>query len=208
MSIPTFTTGYPPDGSSLGQTKATIRNNLDGTFLTLAVDHINNNGSPGAKPAGYHKVIHSVPQASNPAPVAGYGQLFCKTVNSFTNDQALFWETGAGIVQQLTTNITPTANTNGYTFLPGGLILQWGFRSVTSGAWPSNTNTALNFTAQVPANVNFQSNCFAVWTTNSGTGTSQGQVEIASKSTTGFVWRFTGSSSATENGFFWWAIGN
>ena len=44
MSIPTYTQGYPPDGSSLGQTKSVIRNNLDGTFLTLAVDHVDNNG--------------------------------------------------------------------------------------------------------------------------------------------------------------------
>lgn len=126
MSIPTFTPGYPPDGSSLGQTKSTIRDNLDGTFLTVAVDHINNNGQPGSNPAGYHKVTHMVPQAGNPSAVVGYGQLYSRTVNSFTNDQALFWETGGGLIQQLTTNITPLYSGNGYTFLPGGFIIQWG----------------------------------------------------------------------------------
>ena len=52
MSIPAFTPGYPPDGSSLGETKSVIRNNLDGTFLTLGVDHINNNGQPGSESSG------------------------------------------------------------------------------------------------------------------------------------------------------------
>lgn len=126
MSIPTFTPGYPPDGSSLGQTKVVMRNNSDGTFQTLAVDHINNNGQPGGRPAGYHKVIHMVPQAGNPAAIPGYGQLFGKTVNSFTNDEALFYETGNGLVQQLTVNLTPLATTTGYTFIPGGIIVQWG----------------------------------------------------------------------------------
>lgn len=143
MPIPTYTEGYPPDGSTLGETKSTIRNNLDGTFQTLAVDHINNNGDPGAKPAGYHNVIHVVPQGSNPGAVAGYGQLFSKTVNSYTNDQALFWETGAGLVQQLTVNLTPSTATNGYTFLPGGFIMQWGTNTQAN-------NTFVNFPITFP----------------------------------------------------------
>jgi hypothetical protein len=75
MAIPTYTPGYPPDGSSLGQTKSTIRNNLDGTFETLAVDHVNNNGVPGSNPAGYHTIIHQVPQ-TNVDDCAGYNQIF------------------------------------------------------------------------------------------------------------------------------------
>src|SRR6202000_935722 len=150
MSIPSYTQGYPPDGSSLGQTKSTIRNNLDGTFLTLAVDHIDNNGDPGTNPAGYHKVVHMVPQAGNPAPISGYGQLFTKTVNSFTSDEALFWETGNGIVQQLTTNINPSATTNGRSFLPGGIIMQWG--AVNS---PGSSGT-------VAFNATFPSSCFNI----------------------------------------------
>lgn len=132
MPIPTYTPGYPPDGSSLGQTKATIRNNLDGTFETLAVDHINNNGQPGSQPAGYHSVIHAVPQGGDPAAVTGYGQLYSKTINSVVTDQALFWETGGGIIQQLTVNLTPSASNNGQTFLPGGLIMKFGTASGSS----------------------------------------------------------------------------
>src|SRR5258706_888795 len=123
MSIPTYTPGYPPDGSSLGQTKSVIRNNLDGTFQTLGIDHVNNNGQPGGKPAGYHTVIHSVPQGSNPATVAGYGQLFAKTINSFTTVHALFWATGDGLLQQLTVILTPTTYAYGTTYYPRASLL-------------------------------------------------------------------------------------
>lgn len=203
MPIPTYTPGYPPDGSSLGQTKSTIRDNLDGTFQTLGVDHINNNGQPGSKPAGYHNVIHVVAQGADPAPVASYGQLYSKTVNSFTTDQALFWETGAGIIQQLTTNILPTATslTNGYTFLPGGIIIQWGQQTVTA-----SSTTPLLF-ATGGKNVTFPNNCFNVSVTGlrSNSGGDGIFVLSGSVSATGFTFR-NGSSSITQA--FWIAIGN
>lgn len=210
MSIPSFTQGYPPDGSSLGETKSTVRDNLDGTFQTLAVDHIDNNGSPGSKPAGYHKVIHMVPQGSNPGAVSGYGQLFSKTVNSFTNSQALFWETGSGLIQQLTVNLTPSAGNNGYTFLAGGLILQWGIATaVTSGSFSSGT--AEGTVTFATSNVAFPTNCFMVLATtrngSSPTGSRYAGITITAKSATTFTWSCNGSSSAA-NGFYWMAIGN
>lgn len=196
MPIPTFTPGYPPDGSSLGQTKATIRNNLDGTFQTVAIDHIDNNGQPGSQPAGYHKVIHSVPQGSDPVAIPGYGQLYSKTVNSFTSDQALFWETGGGLIQQLTTNLTPTAATNGKSFLPGGLIIQWG-----SGAGVSD-GTSVTF------NVTFPTTLFSLTIAHSASGAGENTgaiVSAASKTTAGFTLRVNGSSAAS---YSYVAIGN
>lgn len=139
MPIPTYTPGYPPDGSSLGQTKATIRNNLDGTFETIAVDHINNNGQPGSNPPGYHTVIHEVPQSSV-STVNGYNQIFSGVpgslvVNGTTTpavpnngDQALYSLTGGGILSQLTGS---SASTNGYAWV-GGILLQWGIFAMGS----------------------------------------------------------------------------
>lgn len=198
MSIPTFTQGYPPDGSSLGQTKSTIRDNLDGTFLTLAVDHINNNGQPGSKPAGYHKVIHMVPQGSNPGAVTGYGQLFSKTVNSFITDQALFWETGSGLVQQLTMNLTPSAAINGYTFIPGGLMLQWG--KVVN---PTSSGTVLFTTS----NVDFPNNLFNVQLTMQQNSSSRTAVVDVSATFDKTQFSYLCSSSGV-GGLFWFAIGN
>jgi len=199
MAIPSYTPGYPPDGSSLGQTKATIRNNLDGTFLTLGVDHINNNGAPGSRPAGYHNVIHIVPQGSNPSPISGYGQLFSKSINSVITDEALFWETGSGIIQQLTSNVAPLPATNGYTFLPGGIILQWGLVNSPSG------------TGTVNYNIPFPANIFNVQTTlvSKAGGTSQSNTVAPISGTinqSSFQYNFTGSTSYVA--FYWVAIGN
>lgn len=201
MSIPTFIDGYPPDGSSLGQTKAVIRDNLDGTFLTVGVDHINNNGQPGMNPSGYHNVSHMVPQASDPSAVTGYGQLYSKTISS---DQALFWETGNGIVQQLTANIDPTVMRNGYTFLPGGLILQWGY--VVNAT--KNSVTAQLF------NIPFPNNTFNLQgTSGKGNGatvtlTFDGNPPTLTPAPlVQFDYFVTASGPASIN-FFWMAIGN
>lgn len=196
MSIPTYTPGYPPDGSSLGQTKSTIRNNLDGTYQTLAIDHIDNNGNPGSKPAGYHKVIHMVPQGVNPAPVAGYGQLFSKTINSFTTDQALFWETGNGLLQQLTTNLTPSATANGYSFLPGGIIIQWmKVNNPTSG-----TNYSFPIT--------FPNNCFSVQLTPSLNDNSTVRCYVASGTLTTALFQIQATTSSHFTSMYVTAIGN
>ncbi len=197
MPIPTYTPGYPPDGSSLGETKATIRNNLDGTFETLGIDHINNNGQPGSNPAGYHNVIHMVPQGSNPGAVVGYGQLFSKNINSYTTDEALFWETGGGLIQQLTVNLTPSATTNGYSFIPGGIILQWG-----SVAQTSSSTVTVNFP------ITFPNNCFNVQLTRFRASSSPG---------TNSMWVITTPTTSSFDiknddghswGYYWFAIGN
>lgn len=194
MPIPTYTLGYPPDGSSLGQTKSTIRNNLDGTFETLAVDHINNNGQPGTNPAGYHNVIHSVPQGSNPGAIAGFGQLFSKSVSSVITDTALFWETGTGLIQQLTANITPSIVPTGYTFIPGGVLVQWG--GSASGA----DNQLVAFPLAFPTSV-FTLQITPYNTTSTITSSSS----LGTVTLTNFVFR---TASSNVKGFFWFAIGN
>jgi hypothetical protein len=202
MPIPTYTPGYPPDGSSLGQTKSTIRNNLDGTFQTLAVDHINNNGDPGSNPAGYHNVIHCVPQGSDPGAIAGYGELYSKSINSVVTDTALFWETGTGLITQLTVNLTPVAATDGYSFLPGGMIVQWGQSTSSSG------NQTITFPLAFP---NACFNVQVTLTVPSSTANSSAAVTYPGSagptlfSKTQFNFRYGGSSI---NGFFWFAIGN
>jgi hypothetical protein len=210
MAIPPYNQGYPPDGSSLGQTKTTIRNNLDGTFLTLGIDHINNNGQPGAQPAGYHNVARWVPKAGNPVAIAGYGQLYSRTVSG---DQQLFWETGNGVVSQITSGVAPVAGANGRTTFPGGLILQWGFVNGTHGGGSFNggdTNTVTFATTGIA----FPSNCFNIWTQpfypvgNPPGNASTATIAVATNFTRlAFTWTFC-TVSASYTRFFWFAIGN
>lgn len=196
MPIPTYTPGYPPDGSSLGQTKATIRNNLDGTFETLAIDHIDNNGNPGAQPAGYHKVIHMVPQASNPAPVSGYGQLYCRQINSVNLDEALFYESGGGRVAQLTMNVDPVASTNGYSYLPGGILFQWMF--------VANPVVATNYSFPIV----FPNNCFNVSLTPIINDTSTIRLAVATGTVTTTRFQIQATASSHFTGMYVMAIGN
>lgn len=199
MAIPSYNQGYPPDGSSLGQTKTTIRNNLDGTFLTVGVDHINNNGQPGTQPAGFHNVTHWVPQAGNPVAMSGYGQLYSKTITVGLNvDQQLFWESGNGIVQQLTTNnVTPVAAASGISFLPGGLIIQWGKANLPA------TGVTVSFSPAFPNNV-FS---ITLGPVRHDTTSQMLTIDTTGLSRSGFQF-VTGSSSGGYAACFWIAIGN
>ena len=206
MTIPTYVAGYPPDGSSLGSTKTTIRGNLDGTFLTFAVDHINNNGQPGGNPAGYHNVIRSVLQSSASAvpTITGINQLFSLATSSPQNgDTQFFQRTGQGGLAQLTGNAA--SGSNGF-FFSSGFLINFG-KVLVSGGWPSGNNNIVNLST--PPNIVFPTGIFVVLTTLIGPGTTSGSVEINDiSSNTQFKWNFTGSSGASEKGFFWVAIGN
>lgn len=196
MPIPTYTAGYPPDGSSLGQTKAAIRNNLDGTFQTVAVDHVNNNGEPGGNPAGYHTVIHQVTQSGDPATVNGVNQVYSKTVS---NDTALFMKSGLGVVQQLSGAFTAAAE--GSVTLPGGIIMKWGEVAAT-----------IRSTGMVTFPIQFPNNCFNVQTSTSAdsqsvTGFSGATIVAISKPSFTYTYDSDGQTSHF-NGFYWFAIGN
>jgi hypothetical protein len=211
MPIPTYTLGYPPDGSSLGQTKSTIRNNLDGTFETLAVDHINNNGQPGSQPAGYHTIIHQVPQTSVNT-VSGYNQVFSGVPSSLVvngvavanipsnNDTQLYCLTGMGGLSQLTGASTSNVTNCGYQWV-GGVLLQWGFKSTTG------TSGSIDFTAN--NNVKFPNYVFNVQLSSSNnagspqTNTVYNIVET-SLTTMGFNWV---SNNANGQKLYWFAIG-
>lgn len=214
MGIPTFTPGYPPDGASLGQTKAVIRDNLDGTFQTLNVDHINNNGQPGGNPAGYHRVIHTVPQTGNVPAVAGtYGNLITGVPSTFTinggateaipdavEPQLYYLTSPGGTWNQMTGN---SLHTNGYGY-SAGILFQWGTFTAPGGNWPSSSQ-ALVF------NVDFPNTCFNVQITLNATSStsSDGDVFVNNVSITNhqFVWRNNFGSATDVTGFYWMAIG-
>jgi hypothetical protein len=209
--IPTGTVNLDIDYQNL-QTNFTQLNNIFG------VDHTPFNL---ALNSGYHGSIHFVPQSTTttnppnnypptpPAAVAGVGQLFSATSNDgYASSQLLYFMTGAGNLRQLTSNFTPSANTNGFTFIPGGLTIQWGFQVLGSG---SSVSGSLLFAT---ANRNFANNCYNVQTTlvsKTAGGTSSSNNSLFIRTTTvsnlGFSYRYNGESS-DFSGFYWMAIGN
>ena len=145
-----------------------------------------------------------VPQANDPAAIPNFGQLYSKTVTTDPiTDQALFWETGTGLVQQLTVNFAPLVSSNGYTFIPGGLIIQWGIVS------PPGTSGSVVFTTA--GNINFDNNIFGVFLQLLRTDGSANESAVISTKTvaftkTGFGYATTASGSSTI--LYWVAIGN
>jgi len=214
MAIPTYTPGYPPDGSSLGQTKTAIRNNLDGTFQTLNVDHVNNNGQPGSNPAGYHTVIHEVTQTAVTS-ISGVNQVFSgvpgtltytvgmttKTTPTIPNngDTQLYSLTGAGVLAQLTgysftTPSGPNNQSSGYAWI-GGVLLQWG------SDFAVNTGSGNPISFAIP----FPNHVFSITCTVYNSGSNVREVsEVGAASLSGF----SAFGSNSKNLIYYLAIGN
>ena len=210
MSIPNYTTGYPPDGSSLGNTKAIIRNNLDGTFETLSVDHQNQNQ---ANP-GYHKDIHMIPQGSVPGAIAGINQLFALNVTptyaGATPDTQLFSFTGGGGLSQLTGY---HASTQGWAWT-GGILFQWGIVNFSNASKTENGNVRFQGTSppsRSNTGINFPVAAFAVTTgwiaSSTGVASSNNTLSVTGLSTTQFNWVKAANDTTSYTGFYWIAIG-
>jgi hypothetical protein len=190
MPIPTYTAGYPPDKSTLGQTKTQIRNNLDGTFQTLAVDHFDNNNIN----AGKHKYVHLVTQVSNPALASSEGALFTKIVGPNTE---LFYRYGSAPqnTYQLTNN-GAIAAVNGFTSLVspdgGAMAMYWGNSAVTSGV--HNISYGVTFSAIYNVQI----------TPIATSGTPTNGIFIQSVANNQFTYN---NASSTINQVYWIAIG-
>lgn len=200
MSIPTYTLGYPPDGSSLGETKPVIRNNLDGTFETVGIDHVNNNGEAQSPPTsgnspGYHTIIHQVTQVAAPAAISGVNQVFSLVPPSNIppgGDTQLFNLTGGGGLSQMTGDL---ALQNGYVWC-AGILIQWGLIT------PSSSGETINFTPKFP------NACFNVQLTPAASN----RVILCVTAKSAISFTFQGLDPASLSGqastVYWVAIGN
>jgi hypothetical protein len=142
MSIPTYNLGYPQNGSTLGQSKATIRNNLDGTFLTLGVNHFDQNSSyPGQHSYVQFPVLRQSPVNTATSIAIGNADFGLGGANNL-----YFSPPGVSTLIQMTRGANiPIAAANGYSWLPGGLLIQWG--SVTTAGPVTPVLFSIAFTA-------------------------------------------------------------
>jgi hypothetical protein len=206
MAIPTFTLGYPPDGSSLGNTKTTIRNNLDGTFQALSVDHQDQNEVS----AGSHTKVSLKNTSTTSTPTlppgifgAGFETLYSQAAGPLGLEAGeLFMSRGGGAGIQLTGPGTPAKSlSNANSFLPGGLVIQCGLVSSTAATgiviFPKEFAT-------FPISITF-----GMIISSGSTTDHAGQVyveAIPELTKTQFRWRQS-SLSDDALGFFWTAIG-
>jgi len=170
----TYQPNIPTGSVPLDQDYNNLKTNFQQLDTRFGRDHVPFSTTGSNPLSGYHQSIHFNPastptgplapnnyvQATQfpqgvPATVAGIGQLFSSQVNDGTGspDTGLYWLTGAGKKVAFTRNFQPVLSANGCTFLPGGLILQWGTQlTTTSGAgtpvtWPKPFTTV--FSAQL-----------------------------------------------------------
>ncbi len=152
----TYQPNIPTGSVNLDIDYKNLRGNFQKLDTSFGTDHVP--FSDVTAQNGYHEDIHFNPvstTATQPPPnydsalqypaaaglppvVAGIGQLFSSGVNdSINTDTGLYWLSGNGLQVAMTRNFEPSHAANGSTFLPGGLILQWG--TATSNVpftWP------------------------------------------------------------------------
>lgn len=187
----------PNSGQSLGQTRDQIRNNLNELKSSLAVNHYDLDLSN----VGKHMFMQMPVQGSLPATAMGEGELHTQTVSSLSQ---LFYsrDNVAGTLVQMTAGDTSQASFRqpnpGWTFLPGGIIMQYGISPVVNA-------TTKVITYPIP----FTSQVFNIQATpqrqNSSPGSTYGWfVENNTLSLTQFtIQDFSGHSY----GYYWVAIG-
>ena len=138
----------------------------------------------------------------------GFGQLYTKTANDgIASSQELFyniWNGSSALDIQLTRNFLPAVGSNGafpnngYTFLPGGFILQWG---TTPSAVTSYTVVLAS-----DGNINFPNTCFSAQAVfGSVSTTNSPAISSITPGGLGFTIKWATGTSANT---YWMAIGN
>jgi hypothetical protein len=201
--------GIPTGTVDLDQDYQNLQNNFQQLDTTFAVDHV---AFSVTENNGYHRAVHMVPvstTSTNPPknqPINGYtatpglGQILDAQINDgYDTDEALFFLTGGNKLSQLTSNIVPVNALLGYTYLPGGVILQWGTITTTF-----NSQTQL-----VGFPKTFAKNIWNVSVTLSGgtNASSRRTLTVTTTSLSGFTAFLVDNTGGGYDGFYWMAIG-
>ncbi len=150
----------------------------------LSVDHVSFNAANG----GCHNQSTYLAQSSNPTTSSGQITHFAKTTAGKTEEYVIR-DGSATPIQMTTGNVTVAAS--GTTFLPGGILLQWG---------PCNANGTGVSNSFATA---FPNHCYSVVVV----GTNFSQPTNVIKVTSVSVSAFTAKSTLGESGYYI-AIGN
>ena len=141
----TYLPGIPSNTASQFRTNFTALDNI------FANNHYKFD-DPTVANRGFHKFSTYVEQGAGPATAAGMIALYCKSYGS--QDCLYFRRPGSGAEILLTGPSGPVQAANGYTFVPGGILIQWGKLIAVPIA---NTNYSFN--------IHFSGNVYQVFVT-------------------------------------------
>lgn len=178
-------------------------------FSTTITNPLNNN----------YPISQSTSPPSEPTATGGFGQLFSAQSNDGINpDEMLYFLTGGNRLIQFTRNFVPTPLTNNYngvgtqwsggaTFLPGGIIYQWGTFFPSAGKFvPITGETGTIRFPQAFTNTNTTVLITFISKSGGTNNTVVASVQNTTISTTQFQWSITASTDGYV-GLSWIAIG-
>ena len=185
-----YTTDIPQPGDIPSQSQDQILQNFQSLADAQDRNHVSLTNVT-LTDRGKHNFLQMPEQGSAPATAANEGGVYTKEASSITN---LFWRQESNGTEVQMTNIAPTydaGNFRGYTFLPGGLLIQYGF-----------VNAVVTNTVVITFPVAFSADPYTV-TANSNT-ISLNPIAITSIGTTSFT---AGRLATTSIRIYWMAIG-
>lgn len=192
-----YDNNIPVSGQTLGGTRAQINQNFADIDTDFQINHVAFNDSG----AGKHKFMQMPVQASVPTTASSEGGLYVEDDLSGVAQLNFRGETN-GSSYQLTLatngvdpNIATIGAANGWSFIPGGLLIQWG-----SGSAPSGTSGTFSF----PRAFSVTPYSLQVSIVRSSGASANYGFAISTVNSTGFK---TNSGYSSSHTFYWIAIG-
>jgi len=182
----TYNPNIPNASDILSVSQGQLKTNFQQVNTIFSKNHVTFNNATTAD-RGKHTSVQFQRRSSAPSLDANDGAFYTKN-SSGTN---VFWKRQGGSEVKIT-NVDPSIGANGYTFLPGGLLIQWGSLNVPSGesgsiSFPIAFTVApysINVTAQRSATAN--ATPMFVSSTNPPTASNFRIVNTSSNSHTGY----------------------
>jgi len=193
----TYNPNIPQPGDFLSDSQSQILNNFSSANASFGINHVN---FATATNNGKHKFCELLNQAAVPTPVSNQGVVYTKK-DASNRSQLFYSPDSTGDEYQITRVIgasIATFSTNpGWTFLPGGMLMQWGTASSIAGG-----------TATVVFPVAFTATPYSIQATVFQNTANRHSVYIKTMTNTGFVsTNLDGGGSGEINTFTWVAIG-
>lgn len=181
-----YNNNIPQSGETLGQTQLGINTNFAIIKTAQDVDHVPYDSAN----QGYHKQLHFNANQAAPGIGGGVSVAYVDTVGGVS---ALAFQNASGSFA--ITGKNPSVGANGYTTLPGGLLLQWG-----SDTAPSGTSGFFNF----PTPFSVVPYSIVLTINRSSSSSASYDINVTSLSATQFK---TNSGYSNSHTFYWMAIG-
>jgi hypothetical protein len=209
MSSFTYNLNIPNANNNPSVDQPNLQTNTNSINSLINIDHY----PFGTGSDGWHKQC-TFPTQSTPVTVSGQVAIYSK-VGASGSELFTIRDGNAGTETNLTTSkiATPLASTTGYTWLPGGMLMAWGFVNGShSGHFNSSDSGTVTFPSPLFPNNIYSVQCTLFYTTSAPSNGNAGVIlvdtaSLASK--TSFNWTFILSNpSSSYTRFNWLVIGN